>query len=206
MNVLLMSGGIISPELRHHIKPGIYSAMRKQLRLVRRAQRDGSGGETPQMSFVSRRWKDALLTLILFLFSQTAIMLSRNRIHSRWQSRALWSSYCSSVIIPNNLLLGGKSREKFSFGITQRVTTGALSRSLVSICKTERRRMIPCMSLLPFSLIKVWIWSSAFLSFYESACLRNVWCAWAVGDCLSRNPRKERNLQTHPGALHYSLC
>lgn len=55
MNVLLMSGGIISPELRHHIKPGIYSAMRKQLRLVRRAQRDGSGGETPQMSFVSRR-------------------------------------------------------------------------------------------------------------------------------------------------------
>lgn len=131
MNVLLMCGGIISPELRHHIKLGIYSAMRKQLRLVRRAQRDGSGGETPQMSFVSRRWKDALLTLFLFLFSQTAIMLSRNRIHSRWQSRALWSSYCSSVIIPNNLLLGGKSREKFSFGIAQRVTTGTLSQPRV---------------------------------------------------------------------------
>lgn len=45
----------------------------------------------------------------------------------------------------------------------------------------ERREIIPCMSLLPFSLIKVWILGAVpffggewGLSFYESGCLKNL--------------------------------
>lgn len=83
---------------------------------------------------------------------------------------------------------GRKSQEKFSFAITQRVTSGALGRPRVigvNWRRAERREITPCMSLFPFSLIKVWIRSRAFSffvffffffwSFYESGCLKNIW-------------------------------
>lgn len=73
----------------------------------------------------------------------------------------------------------------------------------------ERRKIAPCMSLLPFSLIKVWIRSRAFFFFLWVWLFEKymVCLLWAVQDCHSRNAMKgEEPLQIHPDVLYYSQC